>query len=78
MRERGQQSARYVIGRGFDYLGCRFSPDELRMATQTVVSFVSRICQLDEQGADTLCMGQDVQRWTDCNSGLTAKSFFRS
>jgi len=66
------------IGRGFAFLGYRISPDGLRMATQTVMSFVARICQLDEQGADTLRIGQYVRRWTDYNSGLAAKSFFSS
>ncbi len=33
------------------------------MATQTVLDFVARICQLYEQGADLLRIGQYVKRW---------------
>ncbi len=50
------------ISRGFDFLGYRISPDGLRMATQTVLDFVARICQLYEQGADLLRIGQYVKR----------------
>ena len=51
------------ISRGFDFLGYQISPHELRMATNTVLSFVARLCQLYEQGADSLRIGQYVRRW---------------
>ena len=51
------------ISRGFDFLGYRISPAGLWMATQTVLDFVARICQLYEQGADSLRIGQYVKRW---------------
>ena len=61
------------ISRGFDFLGYRISPVGLRMATKTVLDFVARICQLYEQGADSLRIGQYVKRWKSwATAGLHA------
>ena len=51
------------ISRGFDFVIYRISPNGLKMATQTVLISVARICQLYEQRADRLRIGQYVKRW---------------
>jgi hypothetical protein len=54
------------IAKGFDFLGYHFSPEGLRVATQTVANFVARVHQLYEhepgEGGSTR-LGNYVQRW---------------
>ncbi len=51
------------ISRGFDFLGYRFLPTGITVAAKTIGNFVERICQLYEQGADRVRIGQYVRRW---------------
>ena len=52
------------ISRGFDFLGYPIAPEKLSIAANTILNFINRICQLYEQGADSLRIGQYVKRWT--------------
>lgn len=61
-----QHPDKTIIGRvrrGFDFLGYHISPQGLSAALGTVVKFVERICQLYEQGADAVRIGDYVRHW---------------
>jgi len=55
------------IEKGFDFLGYRFSPDGLRVATKTVENFIVRLHRLYEQKKTApdreAVLGEYVQRW---------------
>lgn len=62
-------------GRGFDFLGYRFSPEGLEIARGTWMKHQERIAQLYEQGAGQACIGQYVlnwQRWAAAAVALSA------
>ena len=54
------------IAKGFDFLGYRFSPDGLRVATKTLANFVARMRQLYEHEPGkslSARLGAYVRRW---------------
>ncbi len=55
------------IEKGFDFLGCHFRPEALRVATATIQKFVERVTRLYEQKrtrqGDPDALGQYVRRW---------------
>lgn len=51
------------ISRGFDFLGCAFTPFRLGVAPQTLERFVERMTRLYEQGAGTVRIGEYARRW---------------
>jgi RNA-directed DNA polymerase len=51
------------ISRCFDFLGYRFSPSCLSLATKTIRNFLGRITRLYERGADAVRIGQYARRW---------------
>ena len=51
------------VGRGFDFLGYRFTPQGLGVAPQTLQKFAQRVTRLYEQGASRRRLGQYAERW---------------
>jgi len=49
--------------RGFDFLGYFIKPGLLTVSQETIHRFTQRIAQLYEQGADSVRIGQYVQKW---------------
>jgi RNA-directed DNA polymerase len=51
---------------GFDFLGYRFSPRGLSIASQTFQRYKVRLARLYGQGADELCLGLYTHLWWYC------------
>jgi RNA-directed DNA polymerase len=63
------------IERGFDFLGYRFSPTGLKLATKTIANFIEKTSRLYEQKRSSVSAGSAlemyVRRWLRCvKSGI--------